>query len=286
MMKQVLFRIPSLGITVYGFGLMVVLAFYIGLILATWRARREKLDPLVMQDLAVWIVIGGLIGARLLYVVQYWGETITTIGEIFRVWEGGIVFYGSVFGGAVAFFLYRTFRAFPVLPTLDALAPSLALGLALGRIGCFLNGCCYGARCDIPWLAARFPRSSPPWLAERARGLISADAPTTLPLHPTQLYSALDGLILFALLSAFYPRRRRDGEVIGLLMLTYPVTRFLIERLRDDEAALRSGFTVSQVISLGLFGSALLFWSSLTRSPAIRQADISPSGRDSDPGRR
>jgi phosphatidylglycerol:prolipoprotein diacylglycerol transferase len=123
-----------------------------------------------------------------------------------------------------------------------------------------LNGCCYGDRCDLPGLAVRFPRDSPPWLAERAQDLIPRDAPASLPLHPTQLYASLDGLVLLGLLSAYYPLRRRDGEVIGLLMLTYPVSRFLIERLRNDESALIGSLTVAQVVSLLLLLAGMLFW--------------------------
>ncbi len=272
-MRQVLFRIPGLGVTVYGFGLMVVVAFFVGWVLADWRSRREKLDPNLIDGLAGWLMIGGVIGARLFYVAEYWGETITSIGQIFRVWEGGIVLYGSVIGGAVAFFLFRAFRRFPVLATLDALAPSLALGIAIGRVGCFLNGCCYGKVSPISWLAVRFPRHSPPWISEQARGLIPSEAPTSLPLHPTQLYSALDGLLLFVLLTAYYPVRRRDGEVMALLMMAYPVSRFVIEVMRDDEAVLVSGLTIAQVVSLFLLAAGIVFWSRLSRRKALRHAD-------------
>lgn len=272
-MKQVLFRIPGLGIPVYGFGFMVVVAFSVGMMLAARRSRRENLDPSLIFDLAPWLMLGGLVGARLFYIAEYWGETIQSVGEAFRVWEGGIVFYGCALGGLVAVLLYRGFRRFPVLATLDALAPSVALGAALGRVGCFLNGCCYGNPCPFPRLAVRFPPNTPAWHAERAQGLIPRDAPSTLGLHPTQLYSALDALILFALLSAYYPLRRRDGEVFGALLLTYPITRFLVDWLRDDESALVSGLTVSQAVSVGLLGVALIFWSHLSRRPAVRLAD-------------
>jgi phosphatidylglycerol:prolipoprotein diacylglycerol transferase len=272
-MRQVLFRIPGLGITVYGFGFMVVVACLAGWLLAGWRARREKLDPDLVSDLSVWLILGGLVGARLFYVVEYWGETVTSVGQAFRVWEGGIVFYGSVLGASAAFFVFRAFRAFPVLATLDALAPSVALGIALGRLGCFLNGCCYGGYCRYPWLAVRFPRNSLPWVAERARMLISRDATHTLPLHPTQLYETLNGLILFALLTASYPLRRRDGEIMALLMLAYSVTRFLIDTLRDDESPLVSGMTIAQTSSLILFAAGMSFWSYLSNRPASRLAD-------------
>src|SRR5262249_61578320 len=104
----------------------------------------------------------------------------------------------------------------------------------------FLNGCCYGDICQLPW-AVSFPAPAPPWEAHQAAHLIGTEAFRSLPVHPTQLYSALDGLVLTFLLTAFFPLRRRDGEVMGLLMITYPITRFLIEHLRGDEAVFVAG---------------------------------------------
>lgn len=277
-MKPLLFRIPVLGIPIYGFGAMLIVAVSLGLLLAVWRSRREKLDPNLILDLSSWIIIGGLVGARLLYVMEYWGETITNAREIMHVWEGGIAFYGSVIGAAAAFFLFRVFREFPVLATLDAIAPSIALGIAMGRIGCFLNGCCYGELCPIPWLAVRFPKESPAWLAQRAQGLIARNAPWSLPIHPTQLYSAVDGLIILMLLSAYYPIRRRDGEVIGLLMLTYPITRFMVDRLRDDETGLLFGMTSAQMISIMLLGLGLVYWSLIRSRKSKLWVETKPDG--------
>lgn len=272
-MRQVLFRIPALGVTVHGFGFMVVVACLAGWLLAGRRAGRVKLDPDAVHDLAIWMMVGGLVGARLFYVVDYWGETVTTVGQAIRVWEGGIAFYGAVLGASTAFFAFRAFRAFPVLATLDAVAPSVALGIAIGRVGCFLNGCCYGGYCRLPWLAVRFPRHSPPWAAERARMMIPRDAAYSLPLHPTQLYEAVNGLVLLALVTAYYPLRRRDGEVMALLMLAFPVTRFLIDTLRDDESPLVSGLTVAQTSSLILFALGVSLWSRLSNRPPFRLAD-------------
>ncbi len=160
-----------------------------------------------------------------------------------------------------------------MLATLDAIAPSVALGIALGRVGCFLNGCCYGDPCAIPWLAVRFPRNSPPWQAELAQRLIAPGALLSLPIHPTQLYCAFNGLVLLVLLTTYYPLRRRDGEVIALLMLTYPVTRFFIEWFRDDEATLASGLTIAQKVSVFVFGAGVIFWFRLARRPSWRLAD-------------
>lgn len=271
-MWQVLFVVPGLGIKIFGYGLMLFLAFLASMNLAAWRARREKLDPEVIYDLALWLFLGGLVGARAFYVIQYWGTRVRSFGEIFRIWEGGIVLYGSLIGGALAFLLYRAFRPFPVRPVMDAIAPSLAVGIALGRIGCFLNGCCWGDACDLPW-AVQFPANSPPWNAQLERGLIAMTSLKSLPLHPTQLYSAFDGLVILGLLSAYYPLRRRDGEVFALFVVTYPITRFLVEHLRNDESAMYFGMTVSQLVSVGLLAAGALYWAFLQRLPATRYAD-------------
>src|SRR4051794_13395569 len=266
-MRQVLFTIPILGgVKIFGYGLMLFFAFLGSMNLAAWRARREKLDPEVIYDLALWVFVGGLLGARLFYVFQYWGVRIHSIWDIFKVWEGGIVLYGSIMGGAAAFFLYRALRPFPLRPMLDVIAPSLALGIALGRLGCFLNGCCYGDTCDLPWAVA-FPKHSPPWEAEVSRHLIPPNAEHSLALHPTQLYATVDGLILTLLLSTYFPIRRRDGEVMGLLMITYPVTRYLVEHLRNDEGVFFAGMTISQLISVGLLAAGILYWAWLLRLP-------------------
>ncbi len=271
-MRQVLFEIPGLHVKIFGYGLMLFFAFIASMNLAAWRAGREKLSPETIHDLALFVFIGGLVGARGFYVVQYWGTKVQTFWEIFEIWKGGIVLYGSILGGTIAFFGYRAVRPFPLRPMLDVVAPSLALGIAIGRLGCFLNGCCYGDTCHLPW-AVEFPRHSPLWDAELARGLIAPDAPTTLPVHPTQLYSTIDGLVILALLTAYYPIRRRDGEVMGLMMLAYPVTRFLVEHLRNDEGVWAHGMTISQLISIGVFCAGLAYWAYLRSLPAIRYAD-------------
>jgi phosphatidylglycerol:prolipoprotein diacylglycerol transferase len=271
-MKQVLFEIPGTGVKVFGYGLMLFFAFIGSMYIAAGRARREKIDPELVYDMALYVFVGGLIGARGFYVLQYWGDRVHSFWEIFEIWKGGIVLYGSILGGTMGFLLYRWQRPFPLLPTLDVIAPSLAFGIAVGRIGCFLNGCCYGDACSLPW-AVRFPRQSPPWISELARSQISPTSDYSLWLHPTQLYSTIDGLVLFMLLTAFYPLRKRDGQVMGLLLLTYPVTRFLIEQLRNDEGIFAVGMTISQLISVGLFAFGVAYWIFVSRRPAKLHAD-------------
>lgn len=270
-MRMVVFVIPGLGLPVHGFGLMMLLACVGALYLTAWRARRESINPDVVFELALWLLSGGFIGARLLYVIQH-HETIRTVWDVARVWQGGNVYYGCIAGGLVGSLIYWARKPFPFWAMADAVAPALALGSAVGRIGCWLNGCCYGDPCRLPW-AVRFPAGTLPWIHHASQGLIAPSALESLPIHPTQLYAALDGLVVLALLTAYYPLRRRDGEVMALLMVTYPVTRFLVEMLRDDEGADYAGLTLSQAISVGLFAGGLFLWFRLSRQPLGRHVD-------------
>jgi phosphatidylglycerol---prolipoprotein diacylglyceryl transferase len=236
-----------------------------------WRAKREKLEASSVYGLAAWLFLGGVIGARALFVIQY-PETIHSPVDFIRSWEGGNVFYGCIMGGLVGSLIYWSRRPFPFWPMADAVAPALAVGITLGRIGCFLNGCCYGSTCDVPW-AVRFPRRAHAWLAQIEQGVLPPIADFSLPVHPTQLYAAFAGAMILAILSAYYPRRRHDGEVMALLMILYPITRWPMESLRGDEAAIFGGMTLSQNISVGLLLLGLAFWVRLVRRPARRHAD-------------
>src|SRR5215207_8189665 len=164
-MQQVLFRIPGLDLPVYGFGMMLFLVFIVTTWLAGRRSEREGMPRERVQDLVLWTFLGGLVGARLFYMIQY---KITDPLEFFRIWNGGIVFYGSALGGWLAALVaHRRFLkpfGVSVWKLADVLAPSVAIGLCLGRIGCFLNGCCYGhvACPDNP--AVHFPLLTAPAL--------------------------------------------------------------------------------------------------------------------------
>ena len=266
-MRQVLFEIPIFGgVKIFGYGMMLFFAFIGSMNLAARLSRREKINPEIIYDLALVVFVGGLIGARMFYVLQYWNVRVHSLAEIFQIWKGGIVLYGSIIGGTIAFFGYRMLRPFPLLPVLDTIAPALALGIAIGRLGCFMNGCCFGDVCTLPW-AISFPEPSPPWVAHASEGLLGPNQHWSLPVHPTQLYSAIDGFILCVLLLAYFPIRRRDGDVMILLMMTYPLSRILIEFLRSDERVFLAGMTISQNISVVLFLAGCGFWFSQSRRP-------------------
>lgn len=162
----------ALGLPIRGFGMMLLLAVSSGVALAVRQARRMGLDPDVILSLAFHVFIGGIVGARTFYVVQYWPQFrretwLETIAAVANMMQGGLVVYGSLIGaGVVAIWFFRK-RHLPVLAMADLVAPSLALGLAIGRIGCFLNGCCHGGLCDG---GLTFPMESPPYAHQREHG--------------------------------------------------------------------------------------------------------------------
>jgi phosphatidylglycerol:prolipoprotein diacylglycerol transferase len=270
-MRRVLVELPGLGIALPSFGVMLLLACAGALWLTVWRARRERIDPEAVLGLATWLMTGGFLGARALFIIAH-PESVHRLIDVLMFWRGGIVYYGCLIGGLIGSVLYWRRQPFPFRAMADVVAPSLALGCAIGRVGCFLNGCCYGAVSNGPWAVA-FPAGTLVWARHVEAGLISPDAPYSLPVHPTQLYAVADGLLLLALLSAWFPRRRRDGEVMALLMVTYPVTRFVIESLRSDEPHNVLGLTLSQAISVVVFVAGLATWAWLLRQPAGRLGD-------------
>ncbi len=242
-MRRILFEVPGLGYKVAGFSFALAIACLGALWLSGWRAKRERIDPDYIYDLSIWLITGGFIGARAFFLMTHPGNVHSFL-DVFKIWQGGIVFYGCIIGGLIGSFAHWFRKPIPFLAMADVVAPSLALGAAVGRVGCYLNGCCWGGLSSLPW-AVRFPRDSFPWIPQLATHLISPSSAQSLPIHPTQLYSAFDGLIILALLTAYFAFRKRDGEIMAELMLTYPVTRFLNEALRSDEPPVFAGMTMS-----------------------------------------
>jgi phosphatidylglycerol---prolipoprotein diacylglyceryl transferase len=262
-MRPILFELPGWGIKVHSYGVMIFVACMAALATAVLRVRREKIHPNVVYELATWLFLGGVIGARGLYVIFH-PETIHSVGDIVRSWQGGNVFYGCILGGLTGSLIYCYRHPFPFWAMADAVAPAVAVGIAFGRIGCFLNGCCYGAVSNLPW-AVRFPYDTLPWFRQADAGLITFSTPTSLPVHPTQLYASIAGFLILGLLLAYTPYRRRKGEVIALLMILYAVTRWPIEVLRSDERTIFAGMTLSQNISVIVLLGGLGLWFGLRR---------------------
>ena len=155
------------GVPIRGYGVMVLIGSVAGILLAIYRAQQARLAPEVIMGLAVYLFIGGIVGARLFYVIEYWNERIhkadwmATLKAILSFTEGGLVIYGAFFGAMLAFAVYVRRYRLPGLAIADMIAATMLVGLAFGRIGCLLNGCCYGGEATVPW-AVTFPRESGP----------------------------------------------------------------------------------------------------------------------------
>ncbi len=249
-MHPVLFQYGR--VTIYTYGVFVALGFLAALWLAGREARSRGLDPKAIQDLGLVILVAALVGARLFFVLVEWEYFIQNPLKVFQIWKGGLVFYGGFVAAALAAAWYVRAHRLPVWTTGDVIAPALALGQAIGRIGCFFAGCCYGAACSLPW-AVTF--TDP-------RGL----APLGVPLHPAQLYSALGNLAIFGVLYfVARPRLKGDGRLFGLYLVLYPVFRFAVEFLRDDPRGGLGPLSTSQVLGIPLLAFGL--WILLARRP-------------------
>jgi prolipoprotein diacylglyceryltransferase len=183
-MQQILVRIPWINVPIFGFGAMLFVAFLTCTWLAGRRARRDGIAPEHIQDLAIWLFVGGLLGARTLFLLidakPRPDGVLDFLWQLPRIWDGGIILYGSIVGGFLGYlaFYWITFRKYniPTLQLADIIAPSIVLGIALGRLGCFLNGCCYGqvACADCVVYPVHFPMSAPPRFAMTRAGYQTA----------------------------------------------------------------------------------------------------------------
>lgn len=166
-----------LGLAIRGYGVFLLLGVVSATLLAVYRARRVGVKEEVIFSLTVWLFVGGIIGARVFYVVEYWREfqrpsLLDTIVAILKFTEGGLVIYGAALGGLTAGAVYVRSRGLAVLAMADLIAPSLALGLAFGRLGCLMTGCCYAGVCDPPWPGLQFPFGSPAYIKQLEDGTL------------------------------------------------------------------------------------------------------------------
>jgi phosphatidylglycerol:prolipoprotein diacylglycerol transferase len=353
------------GLPIRGYGVMLLIAVSSAVALLVYRAQRRGFDPESMLTLSFWLFAAGIVGARLFYVIEYWDQQfhketlVETLKAVFNITQGGLVVFGSLLGGAVAALIWIHKHRLPVLVMGDLMAPSIVLGMAIGRIGCFFNGCCFGGACELPW-AVQFPWGSPPFMQQVEQGKLTlhglrfagknddpaiiesvepgspadraglvpgqkiervfagdsqggrgwkvenvADAQSALmdvkkpgaelrlrvtggnseaaqtfgwtlpdvlprahPIHPTQIYSAIDAFLLFFVLLAYEPFQRRAGELLALMLTLHPISRFLLEVIRIDEASMfGTGLSISQLISIAAFAGALVLWAYILRQP-------------------
>lgn len=270
-------------INIYGYGAMLLAGFATAAWVAGRRLKNLGYNGDLAIDAAMWILMSGIVGARLFFIVQYHERFFVpgrgvkeVLVSLVNLPDGGLVFYGGMISGGLAYWLFCRMRGLEALALADILITSVLIGMAFGRVGCLLNGCCYGDVSTLPW-AITFPRDSVPYNVEIARGLIASDAPFSLPLHPTQIYSSLSSLLLALVTWAYYPFRRTNGEVLAIGWVCYPVTRFIVEFLRGDEPG-RFGtpLTIGQIVSLGLIVTGMAFYWYIHRANARLTALNSP----------
>jgi phosphatidylglycerol:prolipoprotein diacylglycerol transferase len=313
-MHPELFEIPFIHLTIKSYGLMMVIAFLAAISLIRRLSRNITPDPQYITNASLYSLIAGVVGARLFYVIHHFNEFHEHPLSVFAIWKGGLELLGGVLLAIAVIVLYCRYHKLPVRRYIDILAIGLMLALAFGRIGCFLNGCCFGKPTNLPW-AIRFPygsdayqsqvypnpernRSQPqlklpeeffipyyengkifhslkPYkdLTPEQKYMVDKGPYRCLPVHPSQLYSSANGVVLCLILYLFWRRNQKAGSskdnkklftkpgcTFGLMFILYGITRFFIEFIRDDNPFEFDSLTISQNIGIAMvvFGVLLM----------------------------
>lgn len=244
-MYPILFKFGPL--TIHTYGLFVALGFLVGLVLAVRQARREGILVQKIVDLGFYVLLASIIGSRLFFVFLNLSYYMNNPLDIFKIWEGGLVFYGGVLLAIPIFVWYVRRKNLGLWRTADIFAPSIAIGHAFGRIGCFSAGCCYGKIAEsLPWSVIF---TNPECLA-----------PINVPLHPTQLYEAVGETINFLILLTLRKYKSFNGQLFLSYILVYSVLRFTIEFFRGDveRGYITGNLSVAQGISILMFAGAII----------------------------
>lgn len=269
-MLPVLFEIGGFKVT--SFGVLIALSFLAAAWLLARGLKRDGQDPEVAWDLAGWAAICGILGAKFYYLILHFDETsLDPWGALLS--RSGLVWYGGLIGGALGVLFRLHQLKLPVLKVADSVAPALALGYAVGRVGCFLVGDDYGAPTDQPWGIA-FPQGAPPSTAGNLRAF-GVDVPASTPdsavlaVHPTQLYETGMTLIVLAILIRLRPRlAATPGQLFMVWLALAGVERFIVEIFRAKDDRLLGAFSVAQLISVLLIGTGITLFYALQRKPA------------------
>ncbi len=264
-MRPVLYQLPDWfplfgGMPLYSYGMMLGLSFVFGCALTMAVASRDGYDHRVTRRILIFAVAGAVVGARLLFLIVN-PDLVDSLVSVIGVRDGGLVAHGGMLGGILGAAIACRVSGVSFWRFSDHAAPTLALGLGLTRIGCFLNGCCFGRVTD-GWAGVCFPAASPAFLHQLDQGMLAAGADASVSVHPAQLYASLNGFLGLALLVWLYRRRRFSGQVMLVFLLWYGVTRFALEFIRDDPQRGRMFFlSTSQFTSLVAVSVGLgLYW--------------------------
>jgi phosphatidylglycerol:prolipoprotein diacylglycerol transferase len=296
-MWQILFKIPFVNFPIFSYGLMLVIGFFGGKMLAERLAKRVGLDPMIFTNCALIALVAGVAGARLSHVLENWPQysdpsrsAWANFLDAVNIRSGGLTYYGGFLLATPAVLAYGILKRAPLRLGMDIIAPCLMIGLGFGRIGCFLNGCCYGSECNVPW-AVTFPYGSNPFMDEFQNNTLKAKIPDELlgppnlvdgrrwplpasqvgpqpeirsnPLHPAQLYSSFTAFLIAAFLLAYFTMPHAPGQVFGLMMAVEGLCRFLLETLRAEPAIRHfagHGFSLGMIEGLVICAAGVVLW--------------------------
>lgn len=237
-------------VTIYGYGLMIAIACMLGIYVARLEASRKDVKIDLIYDLAIYLIIGSLIGARLYYLAFFNPSSfIKDPVAIFKVWQGGLAIHGAILGGILTGFLFSKFRKVSFWKLSDLVGPSIILGQAIGRLGCFLNGCCFGVPTESIF-GITFPKGSLPDITYNG-----------LPVHPTQAYEFGLNIIGFFVLWSIRRRIRFDGGLFLLYLMIYNCIRIITSGLRGDSLYIwNTNLKMEQVVSAVIFIIAFIIF--------------------------
>ena len=243
-MYPILLDIKHFVIHTYGF--FIALGFLFAIFISKREARLAGEDPEKVADLIFWILVAAIVSSRVFYVIVYWNDFYPNkLVDVFKLWEGGLVFYGGFIGAVIAAYVFVRKYGLDFWKTADILAPAIPFGHFLGRLGCFSAGCCHGKACTLPW-AVTFTNPE-------------SMAPQNIPLHPTQLYESVTNLLFFIVILNYMRFKIFDGQIFLTYVVIYAVARSILEMFRGDfrGAEIFGILSVSQTVALVLGVSAI-----------------------------
>ena len=264
-MHDILFSTDLFGLLpsawpVHVYGVLVALGFMLAMSVAWRHGYSEGEDPEQVVDLCYWILVSGLLGARLVFIFTKLDDYLAHPADVVKFWRGGLVWYGGFLAAVACAWGYTRRHRMLFFKHVDLLIVPMCLAHTFGRLGCLSAGCCFGRPSDLPWAVA-FPVGSMVQQAQLSERLVQLGR-MSLPVHPTQLYEAGVELMLFWLLLWMRPRKRFHGQLFLIWMSLYPIARSIIEMFRGDKERGVFILSTSQYISIGvgLAAAALAFY--------------------------
>ena len=243
-MFPILFKAGPFVVHTYGF--FYALAFLIGIFISIYYARKVAIKDESILDLAIYVILTAIVGARIFYVLGQWSYYKDNLFEVFMIQKGGLAFLGGFLLVLAVIFMFSKAKKIVPLRLFDVLAPAAAIGSAIGRLGCFFNGCCFGVPTDSP-----FGIVFPP-------GSLAHSQYSNELIHPTQLYASLSMLFVFFFVVYLWRRRKYDGQIFFSWLILYSLSRFTVEFFRYCPSDLYFfGLNPGQIIALGLFAGGV-----------------------------